>query len=190
MVFTAEQIEEIKLKAVAATKQARSEFLTVEEYEKKVEEEKAKVEADLKQNPPSKEVLVAEAISKIPICDDGKRGVAELVKVITGMSISLPENIDETARPHISFSMMVPTKNENSHNYPLNIPVMMTHGIRSPGSDQNNAMRGNGVIGNCLEWDKSGLRPATDDEIDVFFKAWVTLSEIGVPLCDGFNIPA
>lgn len=183
MVFTAEQIGKIKSTAIAATVQLRSEFLPIEEERKKKEEA-----AERKQKPISKEILVEEAIAKIPICKDGKASIAELIKVITGLDISVPQDEKESIKQHIPFSMVVPTRNENSHDYPLNIPAMMLNGIRGEGYDREHGLQISGIRGNCLDWVQSGLRPATDNEIDMFFKIWGGLSEIGVSIANDFDL--
>ncbi len=191
MVFTTEQIGEIKSKAIVATKQLRVEYAPIEEQLKKKGEAAKALTIGREQNPPTKEILVGEAISEIPVCNDGKAAIAKLIKVITGMDISVPVSVEDNekiVKDHIPLSMVVPTKNENGHNYPLNIPILMVSGIRGEDCDRDLGIRASGEQGNHLEWDNSGLRPATDDEIGMFFKAWEALAEMGVPLCESYDI--
>lgn len=187
MVFTKEQINDVKLKAKAATEQLRLEFAPIEERRREKEEAAKKITL------PSKEILVGEAISKMPVCSDVQTLVADIIKLLTGLDISIPDPVEEEkeekiTREHIVLSMMVPTKNENHHDYPLDVPTMMLNGIRGEGYDQKNGLQIGGNRGNCLDWVRSGLRPATDVEIDGFFRAWEALSEAGCPLCKGYDM--
>jgi hypothetical protein len=186
MVFTVEQIDEIEAKSMAATAQIRVEFGTVEEYQKKRLEQAEKLKADMESKSKSKEIRIGIAVANLPVCDDGKKAVAELVKIVTGLDIEVPmatESVEAIAQQHISFSMMVPTINENSHDYSINGPVMM---IGPAANDR--AFRPGGSRGNHLQWITSGLRPATDEEISTYFKVWRILSETGADLCAGYDV--
>lgn len=186
MVFTTEQIGEIKAKSVAASEQLRSEFVSVKEYNKQQKEKLEVFNAALEDKSGSKEELVAKAIMKIPVCDDGKEAIANLVMAITDMVIDMPKIMNApTERPFIPFSMMVPTKNENSYDYLVDVPSMML-GYCSGFNDK--AIRLDGKVVNYLQWEQSGMRPATDDEIDKFFKVWSVMSESGIPLGVGYEL--
>lgn len=186
MVFTTEQISEIKAKSVAATEQLRSEFVSIEEYNKQQKEKLEVFNATLEDKSGPKEELVAKAIAKIPVCNDGKEAIANLVTIITDMVIDMPKVMNPPAeRPFIPFSMMVPTKNKNSHDYLIDGPSMMLGDCSGSG---DRGFRYDGRTGNHLQWEESGMRPATDDEIDKFFKVWKVLSESGAPLGVGYEL--
>lgn len=187
MVFTVEQIDAIQEKAMAATEQIRVEFGSIEEYQKKREENATKLKADLENKSEPKEIRIGIAIANLLLCDDGKKAVAKLVKVVTGLDFEVPlptESEDDIAQQHIPFAIMVPTINNNSHDYLVNGSVMMIGG----GGYGDKAFRSDGTRGNNLQWIQSGLRPATDGEISMFFKIWRILSEAGSDICVGYDL--
>ncbi len=188
MKLTAEQLNSIKEKAIAATEEVRLGFADVEATQDKLKARKAAAE-ELYQSG-TKEGKIANAISKIPVCNDGKKSIVELVKVITGLTIELPERVVEPQispieKKFVPFSVMVPTQNKNSHDYTIGKPVMM---VAIDTVDKDTAIKFYGQQGNHLQWIQSGLRPATIDEIDEMFEVWAKLMEVGMDIFPGLNM--
>jgi hypothetical protein len=77
-------------------------------------------------------------------------------------------------------TMLVPLASDNGHNYKLGEPVLIVR--------QDNAicLRMDGSTGNSICSHRSSLRPATDEEIEIFFKSRSNDSGDNQPLFDSY----
>jgi len=86
MVLAVEQIEKIKATAIVATEELRGLFSPIGEIIKKYVDQQAAKKAAKEANPTDKLTQTEQAILDIPVCDDGKRAICKLVKIITVMT--------------------------------------------------------------------------------------------------------
>lgn len=162
-----------KLKELEDRKQAEIRAIFTEQVDAIYAASARKFAAELGQaeTPSTEDATVAKlraAIAKIPICDDGKAAVADVVSILAGRSVAIAPPIKKAKWASGIFGVCL--KNPNSHNYGKG--VFLTFG----GGD--NAYRANGTEGNHLpdklpESASQVFRHATKEEIVAFLESAV-----------------
>lgn len=170
MKITPEQLEQTKQKALAVTSQCR-------EKEDSFSLDKA-----------GKEMKLAVLIQAMGVNDVSKGVMTEIIETITDLKLPRPtdpESVLERTFP--PFSMVVPTMNHNSHDYPIGVAVLM-RGEDEDGDPVDRGIRITGGEGNHINWFASGCRWATDEEIEKYFYLTGELVKLGIEVDSDFPI--
>jgi len=114
----------------------------------------------------SKRAQAVQAVLAVQGFGCHTKAVYALTSAVLGESIPVPVALGDVALPGILVAV-VPVANTNSHNYPINIPMVVVQHV----DGWAKGVRMDGTLGNSLSKVASEYRLATPKQVEDFFKA-------------------